>query len=342
MTAGQQVGVSRSTVLGMMQGYRDTSLLRTGIDLHVFDTLAEAPMTARHLAQRLRLDARGLLILLNALVALGLLRRDEETFSLAAGVAELLVRGRPTYLGHLKDILASDWEWDTLKVLGDAVRAGGRVVGTHAETPNFQYWEDFARSATAATGPTSELVADLLDDWMRARPSVELLDVACGHGIYGYTLAARQPQVQVHSLDWPNVLPIAEQRAKDMGVHDRAHFIGGDMFEIPLGGPYDLVFVTNVLHHFSLAKATELLRRVLGALKSDGKLVVVGFCIGDEPPEVDPVPHLFSVLMLAWTQGGQVHTEHEYRAMFGAAGFKPAQVRCIPQIPMRVLIADRA
>lgn len=74
-----------------------------------------------------------------------------------------------------------------------------------------------------------------------------------------------------------------------MGVHERASFISGDMFEVLLGGPYDVALVTNVLHHFSAAKATELLTRVHDVIRHDGQLVTVGFTIGDEPPEQEPV-----------------------------------------------------
>ncbi|MGW4132953.1 methyltransferase [Amycolatopsis japonica] len=340
VTLGSEV--DRETVLRIMQGYRDTSLLRTGLDLGVFDALADRPARPSQLADRLEVSERGIRILLNALVALGLLRREGDSFALAPGAEELLVNGRPGYLGHLKDVLAGDHEWDTLKVLGDAVRRGGCVVGENAETPNFDYWEDFANHATAATGPTARLVTDVLAARLTERSEVDILDVACGHGLYGYTIAQRLTHARVHSLDWPNVLPITERRAKEMGVHDRARFISGDMFEVGLGGPYDVALVTNVLHHFSVEKATELLTRVHGAVRHDGQLVTVGFTIGDEPPEREPVPHLFSVLMLAWTTGGQVHTEQEYERILRDSGFTPPREYRLPGVPMRVLVSDKA
>jgi cyclopropane fatty-acyl-phospholipid synthase-like methyltransferase len=334
--------LTRDHVFGLIQGYRNTSLLRAAIHLGVFDSLADGPADAKELAAKVRIDPRGALILLNALVAIGLLARGgDETFSLVSGADEWLVSGGAKSVAGLVYILASDWEWDALKVLGDAVRTGGAVVGEHAESPTFQYWEDFATYATAATGPTAALIVDQLSGWLTGRSTVEVLDVACGHGLYGYTLASKVPAAKVWSLDWPHVLAIAAERADRMGVRDRVEFVSGDMFEVPLGGPYDVVFVTNVLHHFAEERATELLSRVSDVLKPDGRLVIVGFTITEEPPEQDPAPYLFSVLMLAWTKDGEVHTERAYDRMLLSAGFAEPTVHRLPHIPMRVLIANR-
>ncbi|MCG5218883.1 methyltransferase [Streptosporangium soli] len=333
---------TRQDIVAMMQAYRQTSLLRAGVELGVFDGIASGAHTAADLAERLNTDPRALRILLNALAAIGLLKADGRRFDLPADVRRHLVQDSPGYLGQMVRIFASDWEWDALKVLADAVRRGGAVVDVHAETPNFSYWEDFATHATPATGPTAALIADVLAPWMSARNGVELLDVACGHGLYGYTIAQKEPRIRVNSLDWANVLPIAERNAEKMGVRDQCSFIEGDMFTTPLGGPYDLALVTNVLHHFSAQRAAELLGRVHESLAPDGKLVIVGFVIGDQPPAQDPPPYLFSVLMLSWTSDGEVHSEQEYTEMLGKSGFVDPVFHALPGLPLHVIIADRA
>lgn len=333
--------LSRERILGMLQGYRDTSLVRAGVTLGVFDGLAEAGLDAEVLAKRLAVDPRGLTILLNALVANGLLEHNSSEYSLAPATAAHLVSGKPGYVGHLTKILASDWEWDALKVLDEAVRRGGTVVDDHAETPNFEYWEDFATHATLATTPTAELIADQLKPWFAERSTVDVLDVACGHGIYGFTIARREPRARVWGLDWDNVVPIAARNAEEMGVRDRVEFLTGDMFTTDLGGPYDVALITNVLHHFSEDEAARLLGRVGEAIRPGGRVVIVGFTVGDQPPDRDPAPHLFSLLMLAWTHAGEVHSERAYREMLLRSGFVAPEVHSLPGLPLRVLIAER-
>jgi len=239
-------------------------------------------------------------------------------------------------------VMASKWEWDALRDLPAAVRSGGTVASENAETPGYKYWEDFAAHASAVASPAADVLADALGPWAAERERLNVLDMACGHGLYGYTLARRQPHALIWSLDWANVLPFARKRAEAMGITARVAMIGGDMFEVPLGGPYDVVMITNVLHHFSERRATELLRRAAATLADDGKIALVGFTVGGGPPVQDAAAHLFSILMLIWTSEGEVHSAQAYERMLADAGFVNIRLHPVPGLPLRVIVADRA
>jgi 2-polyprenyl-3-methyl-5-hydroxy-6-metoxy-1,4-benzoquinol methylase len=327
-------------LLEMMQAYKTTALLTTGIELGVFGALADGRSTSDAIASRLGISERGSRLLLNALAALGLVESNDGEFSLPEGAADLLVPGGRTYVGGMAKVMSGAREWDAMLHLADAVRRGEPVVGQHAETPGFDYWEDFATYAGAVAGPMGQKVSDLLGPWAEIRAAVDILDVACGHGLYGFTVAKNLPQARVWSLDWENVLPIARRNAERLGLGGRAAEISGDMFTVDLGGPYDVVLITNVLHHFSESRGIELLKRAAGVLKPDGRLVLVGFTVGDEPPAQDPAPHLFSILMLVWTAKGEVHPVAAYDRMLAASGFRNADVHHVPQLPLKVLIAQ--
>lgn len=332
--------VTRESLFSMMQAYKNTSLLRTGIDLGVFDLLTER-VSAEQVASSIGADSRGTRILLNALAALRLVDTDGQRFWLADGGERWLARSSPDYAGDMVHVFASDWEWDALKRLPDAVRHGGTVMDAHAETPEYKYWEDFAAYAPVVAKPTAEVLVDALEPWAAGRSSLDVLDVACGHGMYGFTVAQRYPHASVWALDWENVLRVTEEQAERLGVRERTNLIAGDMFTSPLGGPYDLILVTNVLHHFSEQRASELLARVGSALKPDGRIGIVGFTTGEALPAQDPAPHLFSVLMLVWTFQGEVHSQQAYDRMLAASGFHGAQTHAVPHLPFRVLVAAR-
>ncbi|MDF5753655.1 class I SAM-dependent methyltransferase [Spongiactinospora sp. TRM90649] len=336
------VAISRESLFGMMQAYKVTSLLKTAVSMGVFDHLAAGPASADTVARGLGCAPRGMRILLNALAAVGLAEERDGHYALPPGAEPLLVSGSPAYLGDMVKVMSSDWEWDALKRLDDAVRRGGTVMEVHAETPGYEYWEDFAAYAVAVARPTADVVADALKSWASGRDTMDVLDVACGHGLYGLTLAQRNPQAQVWALDWPNVLTQVDRHADQAGVADRVHHVPGDMFEVPLGGPYDVILVTNVLHHFSEEKAGELLARLAPALRPDGKIVLVGFTLGDENPADDPAPHLFSILMLAWTFEGEVHSIEAYDRMLTRAGFTGGRRHDVPGLAFRVLVASRS
>ncbi|MEU7779706.1 methyltransferase [Micromonospora parva] len=332
--------LTRRDINDMMQAYKKTSLLRTGVELGVFDALAAGPATAGGLAPKLGIHPRGARILLDALTAIRLTDRTGEHFSLTPAAADHLVSTRPDYLGGMVKVMSSDWEWDALRDLSAAVREGGTVLDVHAETPEYSYWEDFAAYATKVAQPTAEVMAEALAPWAKERAELDILDVACGHGVYGYTLAQHNPQATVTSLDWPNVLAVTEKHAERLGVRDRASFLPGDMFTTDLGGPYDVALLTNVTHHFSEERVHELVKRLGSVVKQGGRLVIVGFTTGDESPALDPAPYLFSVLMLVWTFEGESHSVAAYNRALAAAGFGPATVHPT-DLPFRVLVAEK-
>jgi ubiquinone/menaquinone biosynthesis C-methylase UbiE/heme-degrading monooxygenase HmoA len=334
--------LTRKRLTEMMQAYKTTALLRTAMDLDVFDALTNGPATAATLAGKIGADPRGTRILLDALTAVGLLDKQDTHYELPAGAGTLLSRTSPHYLGDMVKVMSGDREWDAFKRLTDAVRHGGTVLAEHAETAQFDYWVDFAAYASAIAVPTARVMSNALADWAAGRQSPRVLDMACGHGIYGYTFARHNPDARVWSLDWPNVLPVAARHAERLGVRERVELLPGDMFTEPLGGPYDLVLITNVLHHFSQTRATELLRRAAQVLKPDGRLALVGFTVGDEPPMSDPLPYLFSILMLVWTNEGEVHTESGYQRMLADSGFGRPDIHRVADLPLRVLITQPA
>jgi ubiquinone/menaquinone biosynthesis C-methylase UbiE len=335
------VSPTQPELFEMMQVYKKTSLLRAGLNLGVFDALAAGPRNIEDVAQRIQAHPRGTRILVNALASIGLLELKDGKFRLTSGAARHLVSTGPEYVGGMARVFASDWEWDALKDLAAAVRRGGTVQEVHAETPGYEYWEDFASYATTVAEPTARVLADVLAPWAGRRETLDVLDVACGHGVYGYTIAVSHPQARVWSLDWPNVLEITKQHAKRLGVRARAQFIPGDMFEVPLGGPYDLVLVTNVTHHFAEERVTALLTRLASVVRPGGRVVIVGFIRSDGPPALDPAPHLFSVLMLAWTFQGESHSVEVYNRALGASGFGDAVVHPT-RLPFRILVAQRS
>jgi C-methyltransferase len=340
-TSDAPTGVTRERLYRMMRVYKETALLRTGVQLGVFDALADGPRDAAAVAERVGADPRGTRLLLNALAALHLVRSEGGRYALDAGARELLVRTSARYYGGMVDVVASDVEWDALRDLTAAVRRGGSVSEVDAETPGYGYWETFARSVGPVTVPTAGLLADVLAPWAADRGPLSVLDLACGHGIYGFTMAERFPGSTVTCVDWPNVLEITAEHARRRGLADRTTLVPGDMFDVAVPGPHDLVLVTNVVHHFSEERSTQLLARAAADLAPGGRVGIVGFVAGDGEPAVDPEPHLFSILMLVWTQAGEVHTHDAYTRMTAGAGLEIESALQVPGLPFHVVVARR-
>ena len=84
------------------------------------------------------------------------------------------------------------------------------------ETPGHEFWETFSQSSVGAVaGPGSQALAELIEPWVGTRDSLDILDVACGSGLFSLSQAARHPKARVTLLDSPEVLDLAKGRSTD-------------------------------------------------------------------------------------------------------------------------------
>jgi C-methyltransferase len=325
----------------MIQGLQVTAILQAGVQLGVFDRIAEGKNQTASIAADAGADERGMRILLNALAALGMLDTTDGIYSLSPLAEAFLVSSRPTYLGGMLDIMAGGWAWRGYPRLADAVRAGGTILEDHAETPGHEFWEAFAPSSVGIATPAAHALAGILAPWAAGQESLEVLDIACGSGLYSLTLAARQPGARTTLVDWANVLELTRANVEKMGLADRADYIEGDVFEVPLGGPYDLIIASHIFHHFSEERCLELMRRLFDALKPGGRLAINDFVPGGSRPADQPFPFLFSVVMLAWTLDGEAHPLSTYERLLTQAGFGHVEVHPSVGMPSSFMIAER-
>jgi C-methyltransferase len=333
---------SPEPLLRMIQGLQVTAILRTGVELGIFDLLAAGPRSAAEVASEVGASERGTRILLDGLTALGLVEGDRDGYGLTPLADSYLVTGRPTYLGGSTRLMAADWAWQGWARLEEAVRGGGSILEAHAEIPEHEFWETFAPSSVGLAQPKSEALAELLSPWAAQRPTLDVLDVACGSGLYSLTLAAWQKHARVTLLDWSNVLALTQENVQRLGLGDRTSVIEGDAFTVPLGGPYDLIVASHIFHHFSEQRCLELLRRLAAVLKPDGRLAIHEFTAQSDRPAEEPVPYLFSVLMLMWTREGEAYPVSTYRRLLETAGFAAPEVHESPGMATRFLIAGRS
>ena len=138
------------------------------------------------------------------------------------------------------------------------------------------------------------------------------------------------------------MLEITRGYVSEAGLDDRTSYIEGDMFEVPLRGPYDLIITSHVFHHFSEERCGQLLGRLANALQDDGRLAIQDFMAAGSRPADEPFPRLFSVMMLVWTREGKAYSLGDYERMLVKGGFSPPEAQQPEGMPSRFLIAGPA
>jgi SAM-dependent methyltransferase len=142
-----------------------------------------------------------------------------------------------------------------------------------------------------------------------------VLDLGGGHGCFAAAFARELPDAQVTLFDQPHVIRIARELSGD-----GFRALGGDYFTDDLGGPYDVVFLSNIIHGESPEFALCVLQRACAALTPAGTLVVRDRFLADDRTGPDYVAD-FAVTLALNTPHGAPRTVSEATTALTEAGF---------------------
>ena len=170
---------------------------------------------------------------------------------------------------------------------------------------------------------------------------IRVLDVAAGHGIFGIEIAKRFPQSRVTALDWQNVLAVAAENAQHANVASRHSLMPGSAFEVDWGGPYDVILLTNFLHHFDLPTCQSIAAKALAALVPGGRVLTLEF-IPDQDRIHPASTATFALTMLATTASGDAYTFEEYDRVFRQAGFSRNEFHALLPTSQQLVVSHKA
>lgn len=184
--------------------------------------------------------------------------------------------------------------------------------------------------------PAAQMMAEHLD--FDSEQKIKVLDIAAGHGIFGITIAQKYQNAEIYAVDWSNVLEVASENAEKFGVSARHHLIPGSAFEVEYNDGYDVILLTNFLHHFDKTTNETLLRKVHKSLADQGKVFTLEFVPNDDRVS-PPSEAMFSLVMLAGTPQGDAYTFNELKGMFENAGFSQNEHVPLAPLPQHLIVS---
>lgn len=325
-------------IFDLLNGHVNSAALKAALELDVFTAIGEGNLEPASIARRCKSSERGVRILCDYLTVAGLLTKQDGHYGLAPDSALFLDRRSPASMASLPGFLLAPDFVATFQDLASAVRKGGTAnenSGTVA--PENPVWVDFANSMAPMMVFPAQLIAQILH--ASEGKKWKVLDIAAGHGLFGIALAQHNPNAEIVALDWSAVLEVAKKNAVTASVSSRYRTLPGSAFDVEFGTGYDVILLTNFLHHFDIAKCEGLLHKVHAALAPGGKAVALEF-VPNEDRVSPPTPAKFSLIMLASTPSGDAYTYAEYEKMFRNAGFKSSTLHALP-IPQQLVIAEK-
>ena len=300
--------------------YAPPLIITAAVSNKVFDSLESGSKTVDQISKETGASARGLRMLMNALVGLELLKKDRhQKYSLTPESAAFLVSNKPGALAGFFRLnvtqLVSKW-----LQLGDVVRTGRPAQAVNQEGEGTEFFSGLVENIIPMSYATAQTLADHLK-LAKAKNEVRVLDLAAGSGIWGIVLAQASTRVRVTAVDWAGMIPTTKRITQKFGVGARFKFIEGDLLEADFGSGYDIATLGHILHSEGEERSRQLLKKTFRALKSGGTIAIAEWLVNDERTQPLP-PLMFAVQMLVNTEKGDTFSFNEIKSWLEEAGFK--------------------
>lgn len=316
-------------VLGMINGYWISQVVRAAADLRLADHLTAGARTAEDVAGLESSDPLTTYRLMRACAGIGLLAYDGDgCFSLTPKGA-LLRSGIP---GSLRDnalVFGAPGHWLPWGQLPEAIRKGGTQAAAVLGNDLFGYLagqpeeaRQFSAAMEALTGSLSADAARVLDV-----SGVSLaVDVGGATGELVRELMRANDGLRGMVLDLPHAADGARQAAEAEGLGSRFSAEAGDFFaEVPGA---DLYLLKTILHDWDDDSCLRILRNCRDAAWPGGRLIVIENVIRDSGR--DRFASLLDMNMLAVCAGGQERDLASYDKLFAASGWQRTAVHALP------------
>ena len=297
--------------------YWETKILLTAVRLDLFSALDGKRKTARDVATRIGADEQTLSLLLNALVAMRLLDNDGDAYGNSTAAATHLVRHAPQYIGHL--LLLHDAEWNNWGALEQTIRSGTRSVDRHV----FETDPELGGNVLAVLHRIGQQSGPDFAKRLQLTGPVRFLDLGGGAGTNAIAFCRVYPELSATVFDLPATLRLTEKTVKDAGLESRIALLPGDFNTDALGGPYDVVLMSDILHYQNFETNAAVVKKVFAHLAPGGRLVIKDRFL-DEAGTGPAWTTAFAVHILVNTERGGCYKTADAIHWMSEAGFASA------------------
>lgn len=327
MSAKNAPAVDPAGIMQLGLGFWGSKTLLSAIELGVFTELAQQPLGQTELATRLQLHPRSARDFFDALVALGMLEREDDLYRNTPETDLFLDRNKLTYLGGMLE-MANERLYPFWGSLTEALRTGlpqnesktgdaGLFESVYGDPERLQL---FLSGMTGLSMGASQAIAQKFP-WKNYQTVV---DVGGAQGGLLTQVCLAHPHLRGTNFDLAVVGPIFEAYVAANGLKERLRFQAGNFFEEPLP-PADVITMGHILHDWNLEDKRMLLDKAYKALPNGGALIVFEALI-DDARRQNAFGLLMSLNMLIETPGGFDYTGKDCCDWMRQAGFRETRV----------------
>ncbi|MEI7423218.1 MAG: methyltransferase [Prolixibacteraceae bacterium] len=302
-----------NSIREFVSSFQKSRILLSGFELDIFTNIHEAGSSANQIAKALNLNEHACDRLLNALVSLGFLQKQDQFFFNTDDSYSFLSKNSPNYMGGL---MHSNHLWNTWSNLSQVVRSG---KSAHPAEIN-ERGDDWLYAFISAMHDRAIKQAPQQLAKIDVSETKSVLDIGGGSGAYSMEFVNIKPEMEATVFDLPNVVPITQKFIDKEGFSTRIKTFTGDYTtdDLPIG--YDMAFLSAIIHSNSLEVNQDLIKKCFKSLNNKGKIVIQDWIMNNDRTQPTSGA-IFAINMLVGTEAGDCFTEQEVTDMLTAAGF---------------------
>jgi hypothetical protein len=319
-------GLSPDKIMQLGLGFWGAKTLLSAVEVDLFTELARGPRDCESLRLQLGLHPRSARDFFDALVSLGMLKRDNHEYANTLESDVFLDRAKPSYIGGLLEMLNARLYgfWGSLTTglktgqpQNEAKDGQDVFAQVYAEPARLK---QFLGAMTGISMGVAKTLA-LQFPWANYKSFV---DIGGAQGCVAVQLALAHPHLTGGNFDLPVVGPVFKEYVELFELGQRIRFYAGDFFKDSLPSA-DVIIMGHILHDWGLEEKRQLIAKAYTALPKGGALIVYEAIIDDQRQQ-NTVGLLMSLNMLIETQAGFDFTGADCRGWMRDAGFKETRV----------------
>lgn len=298
------------------QGGEKLTLLKTAIDFNVFEFFAK-PATSREFIDKACTDATLTEKFLNALVATGLLSKNDATYGNTPLAFTYLMKDKPFYQGNLLGLMSRTRQerWANL----------GRCLKEGPLQPDKDKKQIFDKSfiiamAEGAMRGGLHRTAKIVSCLPEFAGSKKLLDLGGGHGLYAIAFSQANPELESVVFDLPPVMEATKAYIDEYEMQDKVRAIGGDYTKDDWGNGYDIVFASDCLYK-PREDLMPVLKKIRDSLNPGGIFISKHWMMDSDRTSPDTTVFFDLMVSLIGAFSGYIYSRQEAAEVFAAAGF---------------------
>jgi hypothetical protein len=301
-------------VMTIARNCQPACVLFAAVELDIFNILNKKPMPANQLANELKADLRATTVLLDALVALELLSKQDDKYQAPPSIPPLLTaEGSQSVLSGIRHQSNCIRRWIQLAEVVKTGRSVERIPSIRGKAAD-------QAAFIEAMNDFSAPLADKVIGYLGNLNFQCLLDIGGASGTWTLAFLRAVPKAQAILFDLPEVVEMAKKRIANEGLTKKIKFQPGDFYTDNLPAGADFAWLSAIAHQNSREQNRELFKKIHNSLADTGVLVIRDMVM-DNSHINPPAGALFAVNMLVSTQAGSTYAFDEYNYDLMSAGF---------------------